>query len=117
MRHDPTVSIYREGQCLLSKVRVARRFSTRWRGLMFYPQMPGIDGMLLYPCNWVHMFWMRFALSLIYLDRDGRILRVVAKIVPNKIGPVVNGAYYVLETDPGFTEKLQLSRGQRLGWK
>jgi uncharacterized membrane protein (UPF0127 family) len=117
MKSDPTVTIYRAGQCLLPRVRVAERFGTRWRGLMFYRQMPGIDGLLLYPCNSVHMFWMRFALSLIYLDRDGRILQVVERIAPNRIGPIVKGACYVLETDPGLPGRMQLTCGERLQWK
>lgn len=115
--NDPIVTIYRDGQCLLPMVRVAERFGTRWRGLMFYPQMPGIDGLLLYPCNAVHMFGMRFALSLIYLERDGRILRLMDRITPNRIGPIVKGAYYVLETQPGWPSQKQLNCGERLEWK
>jgi uncharacterized membrane protein (UPF0127 family) len=115
MRKDTIVSIYRaDHQCLLPRVKVAQRFGTRWRGLMFYPQMPGIDGMLLYPCNCVHMFWMRFSLSLIYLDRDGCILKMVEQIVPNRFGPLVKDAYYVLEARPGLPGQRQLTRGQRL---
>jgi uncharacterized membrane protein (UPF0127 family) len=117
MRLDLTVTIYREGgQCLLPKVRIAERFGTRWRGLMFYRQMPEIDGLLLYPCNSVHMFWMRFALSLVYLDRNGQILRVVEKIAPNQIGPIVKDAYYVLETYPDLPSQMKLAYGERLRW-
>jgi uncharacterized membrane protein (UPF0127 family) len=114
MMPDSLVTIYRGGQCLFPKVRLAASFSARWRGLMFYPQMPGIDGLLLYPCNSVHMFGMRFALGLIYLDRDGRILRVVERIVPNQIGPFVKEAYYVLEIGPGLPG--QLACGEWLSW-
>jgi uncharacterized membrane protein (UPF0127 family) len=117
MAHAPIVTVYRDGQCLLPAVRVAERFGTRWRGLMFYPQMPGIDGLLLYPCNSVHLFWMRFALCLLYLERNGQILQIVERIAPNRIGPIVKGAYYVLETQPGLSSQKQLNCGERLSWK
>jgi uncharacterized membrane protein (UPF0127 family) len=110
------VAVYRREQCLIPRVRLAGSFATRWRGLMFYPQMPGIDGLLLYPCHAVHMLGMRFALSLIYLDRQGRILRLVDRIAPFRPGPVVRGAYYVLETYPGLPGKMQMAHGQQLRW-
>lgn len=111
------VQVYRNDRCLLNHIKLARDFGTRWRGLMFYPELPGIDGLLLYPCNAVHLFWMRFELSLIYLDHGGKVLHLVDRIGPNRIGPTIKGAYYVLETRPGFPGASGLRIGDQLEWE
>ncbi|HYH04289.1 MAG TPA: DUF192 domain-containing protein [Bacillota bacterium] len=116
MKDERLVQIFRNNECILTNVRLAESFGARMRGLMFYSEWPGIDGLLLYPCNAVHMFWMRFDLSLIYLDRDGKVLHIVERIRPNQIGPRIKDAYFVLETRPGFPGEYQLQIGDVLGW-
>jgi uncharacterized membrane protein (UPF0127 family) len=103
---------YRE-RLLAARVKLAADFAARLCGLMFYRDWPGgIDGLLLYPCNSVHLFWMRFDLSLIYLDGDGRILELA-----DRIGPTVRGTRYVLEARPGIGAECGLRRGDCLRWE
>lgn len=116
MKDERLVQIFRDNKCILSEVRLANGFWSRLRGLTFYRELPGIDGLLLYPCNGVHMFWMRFDLSLVYLDRKGKVLHIVEQIKPNRIGPRIKGAYYVLEARPGFPGENNLQVGDVLGW-
>jgi uncharacterized membrane protein (UPF0127 family) len=42
-------------------------------------------GLWLDPCRSVHTFGMRFALDLIWLDRDGRMVRVDANVPPRRL--------------------------------
>jgi uncharacterized membrane protein (UPF0127 family) len=110
--------VFRRERLLAVRVKLAADFLSRLRGLMFYRDWPGgIDGLLLYPCNSVHLFWMRFDLCLIYLDSDGRILELTDRIGPNRIGPTVRGARYVLEARPGIGAECGLRRGECLWWE
>jgi uncharacterized membrane protein (UPF0127 family) len=111
------LQVFHKQQLLAARVKPAADFLSRLRGLMFYRNWPGIDGLLLYPCDAVHLFWMRFDLSLIYLDDEGRILELVDRIGPNRIGPLVRGARYVLETRPGIGAECGLKRGDCLRWE
>ena len=111
------VKVYRGGEVLFDKVKLAGSFGARLRGLMFYREMPEIDGLLLYPCNSVHMFWMRFPLGLIYLSRERVVLRVVDNLAPNKIGPQVKKAFYVLEVTAGLATFRNIQAGDRLLWE
>lgn len=111
------VSIYRQQEKLLARVKIANHFIDRLRGLMFYQEWPDFDGLLLYPCNSIHMFWMWFPLDILYLDQDGRIIHQVTNIQPNQIGPTIRKASYVLEFPVGRIAEHHLSTGQILWWE
>jgi len=64
---------------------VASSWRERARGLL------GRDGldvgvcMLLSPCGWIHTFGMRFALDLVFLDAQGRIVQCIRGVRPGRI--------------------------------
>ncbi len=110
------VSVYRGNEQLFEKVKLAGSFRSRLRGLMFYREMPAIDGLLLYPCNSAHMFWMRFSLDLIYLSQAGVVIDIQT-LVPNKVGPLKKSAYYILETEAGIGREKNIQIGDCFWWK
>jgi len=59
--------------------------------------MPSHVGLELAPCRSVHTFGMRFALDLIWLDGDGRVVRVDAEVPPRRLRTCW-GARSVIET-------------------
>lgn len=109
--------IFRGTEELLSNIRLATTFLTRLRGLMFYQRMPQIDGLLFSPCNSIHTFWMRFAIDVIFMDRDGKVVVVYEQLPPNRVTKTVKNAYYVLETEAGFAEKFTIKAGDHLSWE
>ncbi len=112
---DQLINIYRENKLLLKNVKTASDFGTKLRGLMFYRQMPAIDGLLLYPCKMAHLFWMRFPLDLIYLSRDKVVVFHETKY-PNELGGFVKDAYYLLETEAGTGRAKKIRAGDRFYW-
>ena len=61
---------------------IADTFLTRFAGLMFRKPLPPATGLFLAPCNSVHMCFMRFAIDVVYLDKDYKIVKVVKKLKP-----------------------------------
>jgi len=114
---DQALRIYRGEEQLFSRVKLAKTFGTKLRGLMFYRELPAIDGLLLVPCNSAHLFWMSFPLALIYLSREREVLVTVNYIAPNKLGPFVKRAFYVLETKAGMVSTKNIQIGDRIWWK
>ena len=57
-------------------VMVADSFFTRLAGLMFRQKLPPATGLLLVPCNSVHMCFMRFAIDVVYIDKEYKISAV-----------------------------------------
>lgn len=83
------------------RCRVARTFWTRLKGLMGEPGLPPGEGLLIRPCNSIHMFFMRFAIDVVFLDRDLRILKSIRDLAPGSLVGSIPGAFQVLEVAAG----------------
>jgi uncharacterized membrane protein (UPF0127 family) len=100
-----------------SEGRVARTFWTRLRGLLgTTPLQPGA-GLLLEPCNSIHMFFMSYPIDAIYLDARNSVLHVAANLAPWQIGPTVRHARRVLELPAGQAERCGVQPGDRLAFQ
>jgi len=100
------------GTSVARQVRVARSFWARGRGLMFAHGMPDGSGLVIDPCSSIHMFFMRFPLDVIYLNKDDRVVRIQQNIRPWRIGPVhTSGARYVIELPIGSIERSRTAVG------
>lgn len=86
---------------LLTKVRRADVFLTRFMGLMLKKDLCQSEGLLLIPCNGVHTFFMRFDLDILYLDKEFKIINFFYNIHPGKILPIMKDCFSVLETKAG----------------
>ena len=61
------------------------RFPLRLLGLMGKPAIDPRHVFHLTPCNAVHTFGMRFALSVIFLDDQLRVLRMIEALAPCRV--------------------------------
>jgi uncharacterized membrane protein (UPF0127 family) len=83
----------------LGAAEVASSRHDRRRGLL---GRDGIDGVLvLEPCRQVHTFRMRFAIDVAFCAADGRVLRLVAPMVPGRVSRVVWRGRRALEGESG----------------
>jgi uncharacterized membrane protein (UPF0127 family) len=64
------------------RLRVARSFWSRFRGLMLAPPLPESHGLLIWRCAGVHCLFMRYAIDVVYLDDDGQVLQCVPNLRP-----------------------------------
>ena len=103
------------GTTVASDVRIARSFLSRGRGLMFASELSADSGLLIDPCSSIHMFFMRFAIDVLYVDRDHRIVRAQRGIKPWRMGPIhTRGAKYVIELPVGTIERSGSEIGDQL---
>jgi hypothetical protein len=79
----------------------ADTFSTRLFGLIPRRSLGEEEALWLEPCAMIHMCFMSFAIDAAFLDREGRVLRVVAGLKPWRVSPWVPGARGVLELPSG----------------
>ena len=66
------------------KVYMADSFATRFRGLMLRPRdfLPMGTGLLIAPCNSIHMMFMRFTIDVVYIDKNYKVLKQVPNVRP-----------------------------------
>ena len=95
------------------EIEIADNFFKRFRGLMFRRRLEAGRGLLLAPCNSVHMFFMRFAIDVIYLDENFCIKKIVRDLTPWLGLSICFGAWGALELPSGEAERLKLVVGQK----
>ncbi len=95
------------------KVLLAMPFWRQLKGLLGTRRLPAEQGLLLPGCSGIHMFGMRYPLDIIYLDRDGKILKVVAELQPWQISGCLQAAA-VLEVGSGTAARQGWQAGVRL---
>jgi uncharacterized membrane protein (UPF0127 family) len=67
------------------EVDVAATRAERRRGLLGRDSLSPTEGLLLAPCFAVHTVGMRFPIDVVFLDRDGKVVRVVPQLQPWRI--------------------------------
>jgi len=90
------------------------RTSTAWeraRGLLGRETLPRGQALLIVPCNSIHMFFMRFAIDVLFLDKDGKIVQAIPRLRPWRATRVYLAARSVLELWAGALEETGTEAG------
>lgn len=106
------------------KLRTADTFLARFRGLMLSAPLGPAEGMLITRCTSVHSAFMRYAIDVVYLDRDGEVVRCVPHLKPWRASHSALGtepvkrrsarAAHVLELAAGAISVFGIAPGDRL---
>lgn len=96
------------------KIKVADRFWTRLRGLLGTNSLNNEHGLLIVPCNSVHMLGMKYAIDVIYFDRQNKIIKIVENLKPCWGCSICFKANKVLEVNAGMAKKYNLTVGQKM---
>lgn len=102
------------GRCLAEQVVLANTFFTRLRGLMFRRRLAPDEALWLRPCNGVHTFWMLFAIDVIFLDRDLRIVKLVENMRPFRVTRPHLASRSVIEMQARTISRAGLKAGDQL---
>jgi uncharacterized membrane protein (UPF0127 family) len=102
-----------DGTVVCEQCALADRAVPRMRGLLGRSELRRGEGILLQPASSIHMWFMRFPIDAVFLDRDLRVLRVVRGLQPWRIASR-RGAHAVLELAEGECDRRGVAEGQRL---
>jgi uncharacterized membrane protein (UPF0127 family) len=100
-----------DGRVVAAHVELARSAWRRFMGLMFRGELPAGHGLALTPCNSIHMFFMRIPLDVVFLDRDGAVVRVYDGIRPWRVSRIVRGAHTAVELPAGTLRAAGIEKG------
>jgi len=85
-------------------IRRADTFRARALGLLGTPHLEDSDALWLVPCRAVHTVGMRFAIDVVFLDKHGKVLRVVPNLRPYRLAVCLR-ATSVLELTAGTLQR------------
>src|SRR3954464_7830319 len=101
------------GTVVADRVLKAADYESRSRGLLGRDSMGAGEGLWIVPCPMIHTFFMRFAIDVLFLDKELRVARVMEDLKPWRLSPWVLRARSVLEL-PGGSLRGSVKKGDQL---
>jgi uncharacterized membrane protein (UPF0127 family) len=102
-----------DGRTIAAHVRGAFDSASRRKGLLGRTGLADGEAIVIAPCNAVHMFFMKFAIDVVYVGRDGRVVKVRPNLRPWRISAAW-GAFAAIELAAGAAGRVGVEKGQRL---
>jgi uncharacterized membrane protein (UPF0127 family) len=102
-----------DGRVVCERCTLAYSARARMRGLLGREDLAPDEGVLLRPAGSIHTFFMHFAIDVVFLDRDGRVVRIVEHVRPWRTA-AARGARAVLELRAGESARRGLRPGDML---
>ncbi len=110
MADRPRLTVFDEtaGVALATRAKEATSFWGKFRGLMLRGSLEAGEGLVIRPCNSIHMMFMRFPIDAVFFDTSGKVTRV-ARGLPRWRGLAMGGrgAKGVVELPAGAAEATQ----------
>lgn len=72
-------------------------FYDRFKGLMGKKEIKHDEALIIKPCNSIHMFFMKFSIDVIFIDKNDRVCEMIKNIKPWKVSKIIKEAKYVIE--------------------
>jgi hypothetical protein len=73
----------------------------RIKGLLGKKVFLADQAIILDPCNSVHTFFMRFAIDILFVDKDYKVLKTLSELDPNRITRIFWYSRRVIELPAG----------------
>jgi hypothetical protein len=113
-----TQTIYRAQSThpLFTGVPVADTFTKRLIGLMLRPAPSPDRALIFYNTNSIHTCFMRFAIDIVFFDKNFKVLRIIPNTKPFRF-TFTKDAYGVIECLGGAAIKKEIKPGDMLVFK
>lgn len=104
---------------LCERLETASTIGAQSRGLLGRSGLEPRSGMLfvcgqLTPFMWMHMFFMRFPIDIVFLDRHDRVLRINYNLKPWRVSSLVVRARKALELEAGAATRSATAPGDQI---
>src|ERR1700687_924318 len=100
---------------LATAADVADTSAKRRTGLLKHQRLEPGEGLWISPCESVHTFFMKFAIDLVYLDKQKKVRKVRHAVPPWRLSACL-AAHPVLELPAGSVAPTGTERGDQLAF-
>ncbi len=94
----------------------ARGFWPRLVGLLGRSGLDTGEALLLDPCTSVHTAFMRFTIDVVYVDRDGKVVKTSPHLKPFRASGILRGGRSVIELPAGVIESTGTTAGDQISF-
>jgi uncharacterized protein len=101
------------------RLEQAESLAAQSRGLLGRDGLDADAGMLFIngrftPFMWMHMFFMKFAIDIVFLGRGDRVIKIDRELKPWRVSSIVFGARKAIELPAGAAKLSAIEVGDRL---
>lgn len=98
------------------RIQLAETLFQRLRGFLFRTGPSDGEGLLLTPCQAVHMVGVPFSLDVLFIDEGGRVVGLYPDLKPMRWTHVHRTASHALELPRGTITRTRTELGDALLW-
>ena len=109
----PGLTNVRNGQVVARTILTAFDSASRRQGLLGRDGLEEGSALIIAPCSAIHTFSMRFAIDVLFVAKDGRVLKTRSNVRPGRIAAALR-AFAVVELPPGAIERSGTRKGDQL---
>jgi uncharacterized protein len=102
-----------DGRVVCERCTVAHTMFARMRGLLGKRGLESGEGLLIRPAPSIHTFFMRFPIDVVFLSRQGEVLKVAERVPPWRARSCRH-SHAVLELAAGEAGRRGIAVGDRL---
>ena len=101
---------------LAENAMVANTPFKRMKGLLGKRDFSKGQALILDPCNSIHMFFMRFPIDVLFLDKNNHVLKAISSLRPFCLTPVYFKSKLAIELPVGTIEFSSTCEGHELSF-
>ena len=103
-----------KGARVADHARLANRFWSRLIGLLGRSRLSAGEGLVLAPGNAIHTLFMRMAIDVIFVDKNGEVVKTAVNVRPFRMVRCPLRTRYTLELPVGVIEQTGTAVGDRI---
>ena len=111
-----TVQIFNvaKGAVIAQQAKLTVSFGQRMKGLLGQDSLAANEALIIKPCSSIHTFFMRFAIDVLFLDKNMQIVRLIQNMPPNRLSPIVWASKMAIELPAGKISQTNTQVGDKV---
>jgi uncharacterized membrane protein (UPF0127 family) len=90
---------------------IADTFLLRLKGLLFTKPLKESESLVITRCNSIHMFFMSYAIDVIFVSKENKVVATVENIKPFCLSPIFFKSSFAIELSVGTIQKSGTQKG------
>ena len=114
MRLFKKVSNRTKNEVLADSAELANTPLKRIKGLLGKTGLKQGQGMIITPCSSIHTFFMKFAIDIVFLDKEGNTVAMAHSLPPSRLFGAPFKASLVVELPPGTLSRTRTELNDKI---